>query len=354
MPDSKKRVLYFYSFLSPFVKKDIEILSSGFEVGEFDFYKTQKQSILLAFTVQKLFLLWNIWACDLVVCQFAGYLSFLPALYARIFSKPCVIISGGTDAVSFPSIRYGNFYKKLLGIFTTWSYRLCTHIAPKHKTLMWCDYDYEPDDFPHQGILFHCKGLKKPFTEITNGYDAVKWHCTQPIKRENTFITVSGGWEYAFQYKLKGIDLMVEAARMFPDCTFIIVGMPDEKLVPQKPANLQIIPPTPNEKLMDIYSGCEFYMQLSMAEGFPNSICEAMLCECIPIGSGVFSIPEIIGEGGFVLKHKNAGELRELIASALNSDKNTLRKKARQRIAENYTLEMRKEKLLKLCNSLMV
>src|SRR5580704_12678332 len=101
MPATRKKVLYFYSFLSPFVKKDIEILSSAFEVKDFDFYKMQKYSIVLSFIAQKLFLLKNIWTCNLVVCQFSSYLSLLPALYARILNKPCIIISGGVDTVSF-------------------------------------------------------------------------------------------------------------------------------------------------------------------------------------------------------------------------------------------------------------
>ena len=79
-----------------------------------------------------------------------------------------------------------NFYKGLLGKFTRWSYQLCAHIAPKHKTLMLCDYTYEPDDFPQQGIQYFIKGLDKPYTEITNGYDPAKWYCTKE-KEKNTF-----------------------------------------------------------------------------------------------------------------------------------------------------------------------
>jgi len=352
MDTKKKTVLYFYSYLSSFVNKDIEILSSQFEVKTFDFYTPKKSGTPLQFIAQKLFLLKNIWTADLIICQFAGYSSFLPALFGKLFSRPSIIVVGGTDAVSFPSIGYGNFYKGLLGAFTKWSYRLCSHITPKHKTLMLCDYDYEPDDFPQQGILFHCPGLKKPFTEITNGYDAQKWFCNRE-KKKNTFITVSGGWEYPFQIKLKGIDLIVQIAPSFPECEFIIVGMPDEKLISQKPANLKILPPTPNDKLIDLYGECEFYLQLSMAEGFPNALCEAMLCECIPVGSNVFSIPEIVADSGFILKHKSIDELKQLITRAINADKNSLRKKARKRIEDNYTVEMRREKLLNLCDQLI-
>ena len=107
-----------------------------------------------------------------------------------------------------------------------------------------------------------------------------------------------------------------------------------------------------NEELIDIFSSCEFYLQLSMAEGFPNSLCEAMLCECIPIGSNVFSIPEIIGDSGFVLKNRSGDELKQILQQALNADKDVLKKKARLRITENYTLESRKAKLLSLCSSL--
>lgn len=351
MDTMPKTALFFYSVLSTFVKKDIEILSTEFHVKTFDFYTPKKSGTPLLFIKQKLFLLRHIWSADIMICQFAGYASFLPALFGRLFGKPFIIIVGGTDAVSFPSIRYGNFYKGLLGTFTRWSYQLCTHIAPKHKTLMICDYTYEPDDFPKQGIEYFIKGLNKPYTEITNGYDPAKWYCTKE-KVKNTFITVSNGWEYPFQYQMKGVDLIVDIAPLFPDCTFTILGVPPHKQLPLKSPNIKVLPPVKNEELKDVFSNSEFYMQLSMAEGFPNALSEAMLCECIPVGSSVFSIPEIIGDSGFVLEHKSLDELKALLTKALTSNKESLRKKARARIADNYTYEMRKEKLLKLCRQL--
>ena len=78
-----------------------------------------------------------------------------------------------------------------------------------------------------------------------------------------------------------------------------------------------------------------------------------MLCECIPIGSDVFSIPEIIGDSGFVVKKRNVDALKEIIDQALVCDNATLMKKARARIADNYTLAQRNDKLLQLCEKLI-
>ncbi len=347
----QKNVLVFYNHLSSFIKKDLEILSTQFNVQQHDFLPKSKLHTPLSFLSQKLFLLKNIWSADLLLVQFAGYHSFLPSLFAKLLGKPCLIVSGGTDAHYFPGIGYGNWQKKFLRWFTKVSFQLCTHIAPKHKTLMRCDYSYDKLEPNQQGIYARLPQLKAPFTEITNGYDAVKWYCTREKKR-NTFITVSGAWEYHFQQQLKGIDLILEVADSFPDCEFIILGVDDESRIQTKSHNLKVLPAVKNEELMNIFSECEFYMQLSMAEGFPNSLCEAMLCECIPIGSNVFSIPEIIGDSGFVLQNRNVDYLKKLIQQALNADKDSLRKKARLRISDNYTLETRKEKLLALCRSL--
>ncbi|HSY75386.1 MAG TPA: glycosyltransferase family 4 protein, partial [Bacteroidia bacterium] len=301
---------------------------------------------------QKLFLLRNIWSADLLVCEFAAYQSYLPALYGWLFGKPCLIVVGGTDAHYFPGIGYGNWQKRFLKTFTAESFKLCTHIAPKHKSLMFSEYHYDETEPKQQGIYARLPNLKTPYTEIPNGYDAVKWKCILP-KKKNTFITVTGGLEYSFQQSLKGIDLILEVAPLFPECEFIILGAESPDILPKQLPNVKAIPPVKNDELIAIFSGCEYYMQLSMAEGFPNSICEAMLCECIPIGSEVFSIPEIIGDSGFVLKKRDVNLLRQLIGDALLADKAALMKKARARIADNYTLAQRTEKLSALCANLV-
>lgn len=352
----KKQILYFHTNLSSFVKKDIEILEKKFIVKQFLFNASSKALLPFVFAKQKLFLLLNVFNASLIVCQFGGYHSFLPVLFAKIFNKRSLIITGGVDCVSYPSFNYGYLHKFPLGLFTKWSYRLANHIAPKHDSLMMSEDNYYSVDFPKQGIKYFIPGLKTPFTAIHNGYDAEKWKRISP-KKKNTFITICGGWEYSFQQQLKGIDLIFAVAKFFQECQFLIVGVPlaSSEGTENKPpsSNIKFIPPQKNENLVNFYSEAEFYLQLSISEGFPNALCEAMLCECIPIVSDVGAMPEIIGDSGFILKKRDIDLLKKIIGEAMICDKETLSKKAKKRIEENYTLEKREKKLLALSQSLI-
>ncbi len=347
----KKRVLIFYPQPASFIKKDIEILSAVYDVRSHNFQAAKKYLTPIRFISQLYFLLINIFQTDLIVSEFAAYHSFLPALIGRIFGKPCLIVVGGNDCHNFPALRYGNYTKKLLSAFTRWSLQLCSHVAPKHDTLIYNDYSYDKGSPQQQGIKSVIKNFHTPYTVITNGYDPGKWYCDTP-KVQNSFITVCGGLEFSFQYQLKGIDLIAGVAAMFPEATFTILGVPAGYSIPNKPDNIYLIGNTANEKLRAIYSTQQYYMQLSMAEGFPNSICEAMLCECIPIGSHVFSIPEIIGDTGFTLRKRDVNLLKEVLAQAISCDKG-LGAKARKRIVDNYTIQKRETKLVALCEKLM-
>ena len=114
------------------------------------------------------------------------------------------------------------------------------------------------------------------------------------------------------------------------------------------PPNVHFAGEVPNDQLHDLLSTQEFYLQLSITEGFPNALCEAMLCECIPIGSNVGAIPEIINDEKFILKKKDAGQLIQILEQALKSDRKTIGPSARERIKENYTIEKRRDGFMKL------
>jgi glycosyltransferase involved in cell wall biosynthesis len=313
----------------------LKILRTKYPVITFEFNPQPKYKTIFIFLSQILFLLQNLRSAEICICQFGGYHSFFPALLSRIFRKPVLIINGGTDCVSFPSIHYGNFSKKLLGTFTKWSYQLATHLSPVHETLLENNYTYQNKDYPKQGIRYFCKNLKTPATIIHNGYDPVFWKKVAPAKKRS-FLTVAAGTSMPFTMQLKGIDLILELAILFPDCTFTILGVTNPSSFINKPSNIILLEPVPLENLVKIFSEYEFYLQLSLSEGFPNALCEAMLCECIPIVSNVGAMPEIVGASGFILQQKNIIQLKHLIKQALLIDKNSLVENGRKRIIENY------------------
>ena len=167
-------------------------------------------------------------------------------------------------------------------------------------------------------------------------------------RKKKSFITISGAFEYPFQVQLKGIDLILKVAERLPECSFTIAGVPDWKKLDVRSANVTVLPPVKHEELYKLFNEHEYYMQLSMAEGFPNALCEAMLCGCTPIVTNVFSMPEITGKTGYILKHRSAEDLTTLLREVRVVESKTIR----MTIENNYSMKTREEKLISVLKSL--
>ncbi|MDX5477843.1 MAG: hypothetical protein LPJ98_05255 [Cyclobacteriaceae bacterium] len=74
-----------------------------------------------------------------------------------------------------------------------------------------------------------------------------------------------------------------------------------------------------------------------------------MLCGCIPIGSSVNHIPEIIGNTGYILPRRDINLLRKILQPILQQE-NTIEgaPSPRERIILFYNLENRKNLLFSL------
>lgn len=350
----KKKALYFCHSSTSFTKIDTSILSQRFNVLTFEFNIKNAWSIPLLWIKQKIFLFQHIQNANLVFCMFAGYHTIIPVIFAKIFNKPCIIVSGGIDAVSFPSVNYGNFNKFLLGKITAWSFKWCSHIAPISNYLVDSEYTYQPNDFKRQGFLFHVKNLKTPYTVVYNGFETQHWFCNNEERMPNSFLTIAANLESESRRKIKGIDMVIEAAKLFPQYQFTIIGSKSPAYKFEVPQNVTVIPFVEHKKLREIYCKHDFYLQLSMSEGFGNTLAESMLCGCIPIGANAGAIPYIINKNGLIVMKKEVNELKNILNQAIAStNKEAMRKSARQFVLDNFSIEKRADALYKIINNLV-
>ena len=120
-----------------------------------------------------------------------------------------------------------------------------------------------------------------------------------------------------------------------PKIKFKLIGL-DKNLKINIPENVEVINFVNQSQLQIEYSRAKVYCQLSLIEGLPNTLCEAMLCECIPIGTDVGGIKNAIGETGIVLPTNEIETIRNAI---LFSFENFEGAKARQRIINNFDIK---------------
>ena len=344
----KPVLIYCYLSASSFVEQDIKWLREVYSVKLIHFKPLPKRLLPVSFLKQLFLLAVNIRSASICICQFAGYHSLMPVVFTRIFRRSSLIIVGGTDCVSMPSINYGNLRKPLLRWFTLKSLKNCSHIVSPGKTLIECDYTYADNDFPKQGFRFFDSSIVTPVTVIYNGIDTSRFLPDRDsIRRENTFLTVCGNIDDR-NFLLKGLDLFTSMAKEFPECSFTIIGRIATGFHLGIPSNVTLIDFIPHESLPSKMAEYMFYCQLSMSEGFGVALAESMACGCVPIVSKVGIMDFIVGESGFVLVKRDADMLKSVIQKALTSDTASLGIKARERVVEIFGSNKRKAELLAL------
>ncbi|MFM8595684.1 MAG: glycosyltransferase family 4 protein [Flavobacteriales bacterium] len=344
MQATKKRISYFYPHASTFIVRDLELLGAHYEVSPYEFSVRVKWKLPIQFLKQLFYILFRT-KDAFFVCHFAGYASLLPVLLGRIFGKKVFVIVAGNDGSRFPDFKYGNFTKKLLGWATKTSLRFATHIMPVAQGLVYQDYNYYPGGAPAQGFHYFAPKTKSvPYTVIPYGFNIDLFRIDEKIERpERSFITI-GNLKDPYCYFRKGFDLIIELAKRNPTWQITIIGW--EPNGQEVPANIQLIPFSPISVVISYLQKHRYYFQLSVMEGFPNALGEAMACGCVPIGSHVSGIPELIGDTGLILSEKNVVYLERSIELLFQQDFEQASLKARKRIEEHFLPAHREAKML--------
>ena len=336
----KEKILFIYPKLFTFIKTEIDILSENFELIHLTQKWTSKLLLPINIIIQFFFLIIYINKVNIILISFGGYWSFLPSLIGKIMNKKVAIVVHGTDCVSFPEINYGNLRSPILSYIIKKSLQWSNIILPVSESLIYTENNYFSDKKLRFGYQYHLSDISTPSAVVHNGLIIDNWSKDNNISKDkSSFITVVSKGKLV----LKGVDLVLEIASNFPKCYFYLAGVDNIDNLPSNVVCLGQL--TPNE-LRIWYSKTQFYLQLSNTEGFGVSLCEAMLCECIPIVSNVNFLPQIIGKSGFVLKKRSNLLLTKIINLALNSDLEILMKKARKRIVSNFSSEIRKKRLI--------
>ncbi|WP_286242687.1 glycosyltransferase family 4 protein [Methanobacterium ferruginis] len=270
-----------------------------------------------------------LWA-DVTFSWFADNHAFLAVELSKVMRKKSIVVVGGYEVANLPDINYGLLARKK-------SAKMVKSFLNKADLVLPVD-----------------EGLKLNLTDIgieeenikvlPTGYDYKNEN--QKIK-EKIVLTVSVGetWKRA---KLKGLDIFVKSAKFLPEVKFILIGITGEALIKLKefaPPNVEFIEPLSEEKLTIYYQKAKCYCQLSMREGLPNALCEAMLYECVPVGTEVQGITTAMGDTGFYVSYGDVEATSEAIHKALKSDEG---KFARERIVEKFPLSKRERELKRI------
>ena len=332
----KDKIIYIAPHLSSFVKEDISLLSEDYDVFTNILNWSNKEIVPVLFIKQTYFLLKHINSFEKIIVSFGGYWSLMPTILGKIFNKKVFIILNGTDCCSLPSLNYGNLRKSILRYVTKLSLKYATELLPVSSSLVYTKNKYYIANKQEiqQGYKAFFNKVNTPYSVIPNAINSEFWRVLNFKRREDmSFITVFS----ERQFYLKGGDLIIELAKRNPQWNFTIVGT--KNVWDIKLRNVKFLGFIDKNELLKVYNNSRFYLQLSIFEGFGCSLCEAILCGCIPIGSNVNAIPDIIDNPNNILMSKSVVELEQKIVNSLNSfdfDKSI------QNVKSKYSIENRK------------
>ena len=316
---------------SPFVRNDARILSRE--------YPTDILGVDTLPFPRKLVLLWHLFArllneeVLLVMMWFSVpvYAPFVVAL-CKLFRKKIVVVTGGYDTTYVPVIGWGEM--------KTWWKRLAQRFA-----LAYTDLVLPFSEFSKQDVLKYAR----PKNVKVLYFGVYAEHFKPGGAKEPLAVSV------CFQINAetmiqKGLHTMIEAARLVPESTFVLIGQVSDdpamnEIRRAAPANVHFQSEfTTPEALLRFYRRATVYVQVSAHEGFGIANIEAMACECVQVVTNATALTEVVGNAGFLVPFNDVQATAEAIKRALASPE--LGRKARQRVVENFRPDTRERALL--------
>ena len=340
--DYTKKIYFCHFGTKRFTTQDLRIISEcGGYVVE-NHYQNRNNFVLKIFGLLGSLIkaLWYVPQCDIVYSFFVANHCFFPILIGKVCRKKIVVVVAGFDALCIPDLQYGIFFKKgILSYLASVMYRSTDVILPVDISLAKSiNYYADPSGkgYP-QGFFHYVRHIHAKVIELPFSYDQHEYKCPIDIVKKCEVLSLSSV-ENMQDFRRKGYDFILQIAAVMPETKFTLAGV--EPVVHaaihhKVPSNVTILGHIHYDRLVETYSAFKVFLQLSLCEGLPNTLCEAMLCQCIPIGSNVNGIPKAIGNAGFILAHKNIEQAKYFIRTALSMDPE-FGERARNQIIENF------------------
>ena len=317
-----KNVLLIYSEKIAFVREDVATLKNISNLTERPFALVKNPVLLLReFLKQFVFLLFNGHKFNCYYIWFADYHAFLPVLFSRLFGKKSIIILGGYDTMALKSINYGVFANhNLRRRLVKYSVGHADFLLGVDESMFEGVNTYISEEPVLTGVRNFIPKISGECRVVPTGYDADRWKKNSEVRKRPMVVSIGMVRELKGIHR-KGFDFLTEVARQLPEIDFVIIG-PNEEcknlLLKDAPANLTVHSFMPQDEFKNVLDEAKVFCQFSLAEGLPNTLCEAMLCECIPVGSSVNGIPKAIGNPQLIINKPNVQEAALAIKYALS------------------------------------
>ena len=327
------------------VDNDIEILKDRYDVTMYEVNTTKGFSFFSELIKEFFFLFFNIYKYRIIFIWFADYHSLLPVFFSKLSGGFSAVNIGGYDADEILIGKPKSIKARFRKLCVKYTVKKCTKIFPVSNVIK----SYLERVVPPEKCetVFCCINTGRFSAEENTG------------KKENLIITVGGGGEFIKEAKRKRLDFFISLGEEFTKrhpgykAKFYLVGHNKgtatynylKELI--KSPSIEIKPLTASiEELVSYYRRASVYMQLSFYEAFGIAQIEAMYYGCIPVSNGGGAIPDVVGNAGFVIKDYDLEKYIAAIKEVLDGKHENLRNEAKKRVAENFTLQVRKEKLL--------
>jgi glycosyltransferase involved in cell wall biosynthesis len=316
---SDKRILFVYDrVLLSYIERDWQIVRDAYPNSELFCWRGMRDAWRLAAAILR---------SDLILCWFGGRHAWWAAMLNQ-GRNPLVVIAGGWDVARIPEIPFGAHAMFPQRLFARALFRRATRVLAVSEFTARCAEEIAGVPKERVGVIHH-------------GFDPERWPFSE-APRSLDVVTLMG-----YEWPVKGIDVLIEAAALLPDVKFEVVQRmlpPDrEDFERRKPANVTFLDPVYGDAQRDKLATAKVYLQPSRHESFGCAVAEAMLSGCVPVVTRTSALPEVVGDAGFYIDELSPTHIAAAVQQALAAP-DSARPAARERIATHFHIDMYAEK----------